>query len=70
MECSIRKIRFFIGKKKRDFEVDYLILRTPIFSVFLTQSTFVLKEGLEKLRLVFWIGKRNQITKQVFLWWN
>lgn len=66
MEFSTKRVAFFVGKEKRDFEIDYFVLRTSRFSVFLTKSTFVLKEGLERLRLVFWIGKHNQITKQVF----
>jgi len=68
MGFSTRKISFFIGKKKRDFEIDYLVLRTSIFSIFLTKSTFVLKKELGRLRFVFWIGRHNQITRQVFLW--
>lgn len=61
-------LQFYLGKQTRNFEIDYLTLRTPIISIFLTKSTFVLKEGLDRLRLVFWLGNKNQITKQVFLW--
>ncbi len=68
MKLETKKLAFFVGKKKRNYEIDYLVIRTSIFSVFLTKSTFVLKEGLGRLRLVLWLGKNNQITKQVFLW--
>lgn len=68
MEFATKRVAFFVGKRKRGFEIDYLTLRTSMFSIFLTKSTFVLQKGLEKLRFVFWIGKHNQITKQVFLW--
>ena len=62
--------QFYIGKQRRnfDYEIDYLVVRTPILSIFLTKSIFVLREGLDRLRLVFWLGNKNQITKQVFLW--
>lgn len=68
MEFATKRVTFFVGKKERDFEIDYLVLRTSRFSVFLTKSTFFFKERLGKLRLVFWLGKHNQITKQIFLW--
>ena len=66
MMLTTKRMIFFVGKQRRNFEIDYLIFRTSVFSIFLTKSAFVLKDGLERLRLVFWLGKNNQITKQVF----
>ncbi|PIR42111.1 MAG: hypothetical protein COV30_00210 [Candidatus Yanofskybacteria bacterium CG10_big_fil_rev_8_21_14_0_10_37_15] len=70
MKFKTKRLDFFVGKKKRGFdrETDYLVIRTSIFSLFLTKSTFVFKKGLDRLRIVLWLGKSNQITKQVFLW--
>ena len=68
MEFATKRVHLFIGKKRRGFEIDYFIFETKRFSLFLTRSTFVLKKGLERLRLVFWLGRNNQITKQIFLW--
>ena len=67
MGFSTQKLTFFAGKKRRNFEIDYFVLRTSIFSIFLTRSTVVFKEGLDRLRMVFWLGRHNQIARQVFL---
>ena len=59
---------FFIGKRRRGFETDYVIFETRFFCLFLTRT----RTSRMPVRMVNWAGRRTKnkgypFAKQVFL---